>query len=317
MNYKTLLLVLASIFMLSIVSCDDDDKDDTVVLSGISLDQATLEIEVESSTALVATLEPTGATGDISWSSSDPSVAVVNNGIVTAIATGEATIAASAGAFSASCVVTVVPKTIDPNELPESLKGSNYYIVQIDETSFAEIEDEVILDFRPDDTNKFLYVWESTFEGTASNGLNSYGLAEDWVSLSVTNVGWSGAGYFVGAGFGDIDMTDLYNNPDDYVFHVALKSAQISSGYSFIFTDGTAEAKVVIGNVEIEGVQPYVDFTRDNEWHEIEIPVSYLQSLGVFYNQTFTDVNILAFLAGGIQGTTLDMDAVFFYKKSE
>lgn len=67
----------------------------------------------------------------------------------------------------------------------------------------------------------------------------------------------------------------------------------------------------------IEGVQPYMDFTRDNEWQEIEIPVSHLRDLGVFYDQPFSDVNILAFLAGGVQGTTLDMDAVFFYKKAE
>ncbi len=315
MNYKGLILVFASLMLLFAVSCDKEE--DPIDATGISLDKTTLEIEMESSTALVATLEPSGAEGTITWSSSDPSVAAVANGIVTAIKVGEATIAASHGAFTASCAVTVTPKTIDPNDLPASLKGSDYYIIHIDETSAAFIEDKIIEDFRVDDVNKFLYVWDNTFIGNTTNGLNSYGLAEEWISFTVGAIGWSGAGYNVQPGYGMIDMTNLYNNPDDYVFHVALKSAQSNTAYSFIFTDGISEARVVIGDVPIEGVNPYMDFARDNEWHEIEIPVSYLRSLGVFYSETFTDVNILAFLAGGVQGTTLDMDAAFFYKKAE
>lgn len=315
MNHKTLFLLIASFLVLFAVSCDKGD--DPVVATGISLNLDSLELEVESSSAIIATIEPSGAEGTITWSSSDPTVAAVNNGIVTALKVGEATVAASSGAFTASCAVTVIPKAIDPNELPASLKGSDYYIIQLDETSYGLIEDKVAEDFRPDDVNKFLYVWDATFEGVASNGLNFYGLAEDWISLVVMNVGWSGAGYNIKAGYGDIDMTNLYDNPDDYVFHIAVKSAQSNTSYLFRFNDGTSEANVVIGSVPIEGFNPYMDFTRDNEWHEIEIPVTYLKQLGVFYDQPFSDLNVLAFLAGGVQGTTLDMDAVFFYKKAE
>jgi len=305
--------VLFAIMALSFTGCGGDD----IEVTGISLDQATLQVPVESTGALIATLEPEGAKGDVQWSSSDPSVAAVNNGIVTGLKQGTATVAASFGIFSATCEVTVTPKQLDPNNLPASLKGSNYHIIQIDETSYGYIQNKVVNDFRPDDNFKNLWVWEATFLGGTPSGLNFYGMTEGWVSLVVSNVGWSGAGYNVAAGFGDINMTDLYANPNDYVFHIALKSAQPSSSYLFIFTDKTSEAKVCIGSAAIEGIEPYMDFTRDNEWHSIEIPVSYLNTLGLFYNAAFSDVNILAFLAGGVQGTTLDMDAVFFYKKAE
>lgn len=296
------------------MSCGGEED---VTLTGISLDASTLELEVQSSSQLTATLQPEGAVETIEWSSSAPGVASVNNGIVTAIAEGEATIAATAGAFTATCEVTVVPKTIDPGDLPASLKGSDYYIIQIDEQSAGVIEDKITLDFRPDEDVKNLYVWPdgTSFVAGTPTGTNSYGLAEGWVSLVVASLGWSGAGYNVAAGFGSIDMTNLYNNPEDYVFHVALKSSQTGTGYTFIFSDGTAEAKVVVGPAAMEGVEPYTDFPRDGEWHEIEIPVTELNNLGVFYNSAFSDVNILSFLAGGVAGTTFDMDAAFFYKK--
>ncbi|WNJ19293.1 Ig-like domain-containing protein [Pontibacter sp. G13] len=306
-------LFMAAMMVFSFTSCEEEE----ILATGIKLDQSELSLEVEASVALEATLEPAGAIGDIEWSSSDPSVAAVNDGVVTGLSLGSATIVATTGAFSATCEVEVTPKEIDPNNLPTSLRGSDYYLIHLDETSAGFIDGKIAHDFRPDDTNKFLYVWENTFSAGNPTGLNSYGLAEGWISLVVGNVGWSGAGFFVGTGYGAIDMTNLFNNPDDYVFHIAVKSAQENTSYALIFNDGTAEARVVIGDVAIENVEPYLNFDRDNEWHEIEIPVSYLQQLGVFYNDSFTDVNVMAMLAGGVAGTTVDMDAMFFYKKAE
>jgi hypothetical protein len=36
---------------------------------------------------------------------------------------------------------------------------------------------------------------------------------------------------------------------------------------------------------------------------------------GLNYSTGMTSKNVLAFLAGGVTGTTLDLDAVFIYKK--
>lgn len=319
MKTKALLILAMSLLMgVFFTSCEDDEG--TVDVTGVSLDKSTLEVEVEASATLLATLEPADASGDISWSSSDASVASVTNGVVIGISAGTATVVASHGAFSASCEVTVTPKTVDPSETA-SLNGSNYTIIQIDEASYTAISEKVVNDCRPDDVTKFLYVWDNTFTGATSSGLNFYGQAESWVSLVVGSAGWSGAGYNVGAEAELVDMTDMYNNPDDYVFHIAFKSAQESSSYLLIFADGSAECKICVGSTSFtdNGVtyQPYTDFTRDNEWHAIEIPASKFNELGVFYNEAFNDKNIFAFLAGGTAGTTLDFDAAFFYKKAE
>ena len=113
-------------------------------------------------------------------------------------------------------------------------------------------------------------------------------------------------------------MTRMFDNPEDYYLHIGLKTGQSASSFLFILNDGISEAKIAIGgDYDDNGTvfPEYTNITRDNEWNSIEIPVSYLNELGLYYNETFQDVNILAFLAGGTEGTTLDMDAVFFYKK--
>ena len=76
--------------------------------TGISLNKSTASVEVNRSTQLRATLEPAGATGTITWSSSSTSIATVSSdGLVTGKAVGSATITATIGSYSASCVVTV------------------------------------------------------------------------------------------------------------------------------------------------------------------------------------------------------------------
>jgi hypothetical protein len=310
---KTRSLIFAFFGMLAIffASCDDP-----IEITGMTMESDTLEVAVDAAIELILNLEPADAEGPIAWISSDPTIAAVSNGIVTGLKVGQVTVAASSGVYSANSVVNVTPKPLDPSTVPASLKGSNYYLIQLDATSFTFLGDKVVADFRPleEDPSTNLWVWENTFAAGSPTGLNMAGQAEGWVSLVVGSVGWSGAGFNVGADFGDIDMTDIYNNPDDYVFHVALKSAQASSSVQFIFNDGTAEAKVTVGTIAIEGLAPYVDYTRDNEWQIVEIPVTYLNSLGIFYNETFSDVNVLAFLCGGVGGVTLDLDAAFFYK---
>ena len=51
--------------------------------------------------------------------------------------------------------------------------------------------------------------------------------------------------------------------------------------------------------MKMEGVtyEPFADFARDGEWHEIEIPASKFRELGVFYNEPFNDKNVFAFFS--------------------
>ena len=73
----------------------------------ISEDTATLEV-IGETTTLNATITPANAVETITWSSSDEDVATVDeNGEVTAVGAGTATITATAGSASDTCEVTV------------------------------------------------------------------------------------------------------------------------------------------------------------------------------------------------------------------
>ena len=72
---------------------------------GLKLDKTELALEVGGTGMLTATGVPVGET--VTWTSDDESVATVENGVVTAVAEGTATITATAGGKSATCKVTV------------------------------------------------------------------------------------------------------------------------------------------------------------------------------------------------------------------
>lgn len=313
--------IFCAILSLQLVSCGGDDEGGiaTTEITGVTLDQSTLSLEEEETVTLVSTLAPVGATGAIVWSSSDTSVATVNEGEVTGVSEGTSNIVASIGAFTATCEVTVTKKVVTLDH--ETLNGSDYYIVQMGEQSYNAISDKVIHDLRPsDDGVRNLFVWDNTLNGGNAVGTNFYGLDEGWVNFNVGTVGWSGAGYSVGSDSELIDMTRMFDNPEDYYLHIGLKTGQASSSYLFILSDGTSQARIAIGddfNDNGTTFTSYQQLVRDNNWNSIEIPITYLNSLGLYYNEPFNDVNVVAFLAGGITGTTVDIDAMFFYKKGE
>lgn len=81
-----------------------------VAVTGVSLAPGTLELEVGKSESLTATVEPADADDQkVSWDSSDPSVASVSKGKVTAKSAGTATITVTTddGSYTATCSVTV------------------------------------------------------------------------------------------------------------------------------------------------------------------------------------------------------------------
>jgi len=94
-----------------------------VEVEGIELDKETEEVAIGSSTTLTATVAPADATfNQVLWNSSDPDVAYVVNGKVTAIAGGTTTITASTsnGAYTDTCVITVPGVAVEGIELDQA-----------------------------------------------------------------------------------------------------------------------------------------------------------------------------------------------------
>lgn len=75
--------------------------------TGVTLDQTTLDLKATNTATLTATVTPEGCTDVLNWATSAEGIATVNNGVVTAINEGTATITATCGNYSASCEVTV------------------------------------------------------------------------------------------------------------------------------------------------------------------------------------------------------------------
>ena len=99
-------------------ACEDCDASKTesispnpIPVAGITLNKTSETLTVGNSVSLTATVTPSNATNkNVTWSSSNSSIASVVNGLVTANKAGTATITATTadGSFVAQCFVTVV-----------------------------------------------------------------------------------------------------------------------------------------------------------------------------------------------------------------
>ncbi len=102
------------------VSCADPDPQTititapTVEATGITVTPETATVERGQTTTLTATLEPTNATSEVTWSSSDETIATVDpSGVVTGVKAGTATITAKVNeTIFDTCEVTVTNPAI-------------------------------------------------------------------------------------------------------------------------------------------------------------------------------------------------------------
>jgi hypothetical protein len=113
-----------------------------VPVTGITLDKATASLAEGDQLTLTATVSPDNATDNVvTWSSSATNIATVENGVVTAVAQGTATITAKCGGKEATCVVTVTKKITGITSIDELRNNIVYHIYQpyheYGETSWA------------------------------------------------------------------------------------------------------------------------------------------------------------------------------------
>ena len=87
----------------------------TVPVTGVILNNSTLTLAVGESEQLIHNIEPANATNkNVIWDASNEAIVTVSDGMVTAMAVGNATVTVVTdyGKFSAACDVTVTPATI-------------------------------------------------------------------------------------------------------------------------------------------------------------------------------------------------------------
>lgn len=108
-------LILAVCMLLPFVACNE-----SVPVTDISLDKATLTLNVGEEETLTYTVFPQGADAShATWLSSDPSIATVNNGLVKGVKEGTTVVRVTVGEKFSDCSVTV----IDPANAPVPVTG--------------------------------------------------------------------------------------------------------------------------------------------------------------------------------------------------
>jgi uncharacterized protein YjdB len=153
-----------------------------VPVTGVTLNKTTLELTAGGDTAtLTATITPDTATDKtVTWSSSDTSVATVDNGVVTPVAAGTATITATAGGETATCTVTVKAGTRTVTWNSDVLQGSG--VIERDGITLTPSNGDARL------YDNFYDYGMNTF--TAPNGTNFKKIE---IVCSSYGGGWSGA----------------------------------------------------------------------------------------------------------------------------
>lgn len=201
-----------------------------------------------------------------------------------------------------------------------SLNGTEYVTIALDEYTTAALGTKIKTSYQLDDVNVFLYVWENTYLAGTPSGLNFYGEAAGWSSLVVGNVGWSGAGWCVTNPEYVPAFVDSTSDLSNWYFHIGYKGAANVAHIVILYWQG-GEYKFAIGQgsladagVTYTALAPTSGTFQPNVWNEYEVC---LADTGFNYaaDNTTLKANLAAFLSGGVAGTTIDVDAVFFYKK--
>ncbi len=133
-----------------------------IPVESITLNKYTLEMEVEETFDLIATVMPEDATDkSVTWKSSDKAIATVSdNGMVTAISPGTAIIyASSSNGLTAECVVTVTPGIIEVTGI--SLTNTELLMIEGDVSDLIAI-------VHPDNATDKTVVWASSDEAIAT-----------------------------------------------------------------------------------------------------------------------------------------------------
>lgn len=223
---KKLFYTVMLLLCLSIVGCQKEGED--VKVSSISLNMTSVSLTAGSSATLVATVSPSNATNKkVVWMSSNASVASVNNGTVTAIAEGEATITViseDSGA-SATCKLTVTKSGSDVPVPPSPAASARLTRVVIEYASGGHNVEDV----KYDDKDRVISRKGGEVFGYKSNITFSYNDALNQVTLSSLDQDGKVGGSIVL----NLDENGLYRADGFSYFNGHLISCKVSNVYEY------------------------------------------------------------------------------------
>ena len=163
--FTSLLLIIC---MQLSTSCDGPiPESDVIAVTGVSLGKASLELTEGEEITLTVTINPANATNkNVTWNSSDSSVASVSDGRVTAVKAGTATItvATEDGGKTATCEVKVNAKTVEPEVIAVTGVTLNKTSVELTEGEETTLTATV----NPDNATNKNVTWKSSDSSVAT-----------------------------------------------------------------------------------------------------------------------------------------------------
>ena len=185
-KFKVFALILACALVFLFTACDNGETGEEQPQASVTISTPSASLDLYDTLQLSATAENTEES--IAWSSSDPSRASVENGLVTALAVGTARITASAGGASAVCTVTITDSQAAP------VLSVSETDVQLEVGSSLTVTASVMLKGEPADNVQYSWtgggqvVSVSPQGGTAVLTGLAPGPAEVYVSATVRGV---------------------------------------------------------------------------------------------------------------------------------
>ena len=156
----------------------------TVDVSSVTLSKSELTLTEGESETITATVKPDDATDKtVSWSSSDPAVATVDGGKITAVKEGTATITAKAGDKTATCKVTVEKKVIAVES------------VELDKTELELTEGgsaTLVATVKPDNATDKTVTWSSSNTSVATVSSNGVVVGKKAGTATITAMTYNG-----------------------------------------------------------------------------------------------------------------------------
>lgn len=273
------------------------------------------------------------ATVDATWATSDAAVVAIKaegkKCTVEGKAAGNAVVTATANGVSKTCVVLV--SNGGGGGGTTTLKGSKIWPIVLDKDATEANSDKIVYNFGPDDVYRVLNMWHvegtdpadpnnHTFKGGNGDGLNALGNM-GYVALVTTGKSWAGAGWQIkNEGAADAAALaalrdEILSNPDQYALHLALKGTDGVSHCFYLF--GTDKTKFSIGFKKCYDAPILIgNYLRDGDWYHFDVEMAqFAAGLTADKAKVAPGVNFFVALTEDLGGGTLNIDAVYFYKK--
>ncbi len=254
--FKAIYAAALGLLALCATSCWPQD----IPVSGLSLSQTSLTLTEGEEAHLSVTVVPDDASDKtVVWSTSDATVATVNDGVVRAVAPGSATISVKTadGLVSASCAVTVNRRAIPVAS------------VSLDKTSLEMlVGDEATLTatVAPADADVKTVSWSSdnTAVATVSNGkVTAVGAGNATITVTTTEGGKTAT----------CAVTVTEPEPETVPFvkmeAEALNSLNSARADHALFVTADGEIVAAGGHVTGFSISSSAEYYKDGEWHAL------------------------------------------------